>query len=575
MGDVFDAWDPSLQRPVAIKVLRAALKNRPLARDTELAGRFAREGAALARLDHPNIVAVYQSGVWEGQPFLAMARIDGGSLSARMDEWTQLGPAPIAAFVAKVAAAVQAAHDQGILHRDLKPSNILVDANGEPRVSDFGLAKFWTTDDLPAERPASLQSMVDTPTPSGQELTVTGVQPGTPSYMAPEQFDAAMGNIGPHTDVWALGVVLFELLTGERPFTGETYGELANRVCFGSLPSCRKFRSGVPRWLEAVVARCLAKPAAARYQSAGELAQALQAGLRLRRRQSWLIGTAALLGLVMCAGIVLGRWALTPGQDPTPEQVPEAPRPVAFSELPEVREALTRLSEGQEVILVDATHRAPHRWVFGPETGRMIEDESPYLTLLSKWTGQGAAEFLPNLPPGQYRIEAKIKHDSGGDFGRVGLYIGGRYWESGIGRHLGSVNVAFADVGPHVSTPGKTDTVPFQFSLTGEIRTQPRHSETFGTIGFPYLPAAAASQPPEFRSLSLIVTPSEVTGSWEGNRIGRMSREFAADILSRRLQSYPEAVPSNVAVEPFWGGVGLIVYNAVAHVEYFRIKPLK
>jgi hypothetical protein len=412
--------------------------------------------------------------------------------------------------------------------------------------------------------------MVDTPTPDGHALTVTGVQPGTPSYMAPEQFDPSIGKIGPHTDVWALGVVLFELLTGERPFKGETYGELTHQVCFGTLPSCRDFRSGVPRWLDAVVARCLAKPGAARYQSAGELSAELHAGLRRRRRQTWLIGSAALLALVMCAGIVLGRWALTP----------ETPQPVAFSEMLEVQEALTRLREGKEVTLVDGAHRAPHRWVFGPETGRMVDDDSPYLVLLSKWTGQGAVEFLPSLPPGKYQIDAKIRHDSGGDHGKVGLYIGGRYWESGIGRHLASINVAFADVGPHVSTPlrqpDKTNgTIPFQFSLTGEIRTQRRHSEVFGEIGLPYLSAAAAGKPPEFRSLSLIVTPTEVTGSWEGNRIGSLSRGSTANELTRCLQRYPELVPSSAPVEPFWGGVGLIVYNSVASVECFRITPLK
>src|SRR5262249_36600268 len=195
MGVVYRAWHLRLGRAVALKMLLAG----PCARPEELE-RFRREAQAVAALRHANIVQVYDVGDVEGRPFFTMEFVEGGNLAQQIQGVPQ--PArQAAALVATLADAVHAAHQSGIVHRDLKPGNILISRDGTPKVTDFGLARRLEGDG---------------------GLTLSGVPVGTPSYMAPEQARADKGAVGPATDVYALGAILYELLTGRPPFKADS-----------------------------------------------------------------------------------------------------------------------------------------------------------------------------------------------------------------------------------------------------------------------------------------------------------------------------------------------------------------
>jgi serine/threonine-protein kinase len=251
MGVVYRARHRTLHRFEAIKVVRAGRFAGP--RDLE---RFRFEAEATAGLDHPNIVSVYRVGEVDGLPFFAMKWVDGGDLTGRALA-LRADPAALAATLAKVARAVEHAHRRGILHRDLKPSNILLDATGEPHVTDFGLAK----------------QVADTNTPR-HGLTATGQAVGTPMYMAPEQARGAK-DLTTGVDVYGLGAILYELLTGRPPFTGMTMPEVIRRVANDPPAPPRALDPAIDKDLEAICLKCLEKSPADRYPSAEALADDL------------------------------------------------------------------------------------------------------------------------------------------------------------------------------------------------------------------------------------------------------------------------------------------------------------
>jgi tRNA A-37 threonylcarbamoyl transferase component Bud32 len=248
MGVVYKARHTALNRTVALKMILSG----QWAGDTEVR-RFKAEAEAAAALDHPGIVPVFEVGQHDGRHFLAMAFVDGPSLHARL----QSGPLPereAAHLVRQVADAVAAAHDRGIIHRDLKPHNILLGSDGRPRVTDFGLAK-----------------RLD----AGDELTNTGQVLGTPSYMSPEQAGGA-SDIGPATDVYSLGAVLYALLTGRPPFQAPTMFDTLLQVKDQEPAAPHTLNRRIDRDLETICLKCLEKPPGKRYASARDLADDLQ-----------------------------------------------------------------------------------------------------------------------------------------------------------------------------------------------------------------------------------------------------------------------------------------------------------
>lgn len=252
MGVVYCAQQPLPDRLVALKTMLRG----PYSSDSERT-RFRAEAESAARLEHPHIVPVYEVGELDGMPFFTMKLMDGGTLAQRLVD----GPLPareVAELLAPVCRAVDYAHRHGVLHRDLKPSNILFDLDGRPHVSDFGLAKRIEAD---------------------SSLTHTGALIGTPSYMSPEQAAGNRGRTGPASDVYSLGSVLYQMLTGRPPFQGATPVDTVLLLLEQDPPRPRQLNRKVDPDLELIALRCLQKPPELRYASASDLADDLEAFL--------------------------------------------------------------------------------------------------------------------------------------------------------------------------------------------------------------------------------------------------------------------------------------------------------
>jgi WD40 repeat protein len=247
MGVVYLARQIRLNRPCALKLIPAAEHAGPAA-----VARFLAEAAVVARLRHPNVVQVYGAGDHDGYPYLELEYVEGGSLAQALDgaPWS---PRRAAALVEGLARAMAEAHRLRVVHRDLKPANVLLAADGAPKVTDFGLAK----------------SLGDS------SLTRPGAILGTPGYMAPEQAEGGTGHVGPSADVYALGAILYELLTGRPPFRGETVLETLQHVRSAEPAPPSRLVPGMPRAVETVCLKCLEKDPQRRYAGATELADDL------------------------------------------------------------------------------------------------------------------------------------------------------------------------------------------------------------------------------------------------------------------------------------------------------------
>lgn len=248
MGEIFRATDTALGRAVAIKVL-----DDRYAQDFSVRERFTREALAVARLSgNPNIVTIYDVGEQGDRPFIVMEYLAGGSLEQRLRDEGVQQPAQALAWLEQAANALDAAHRNGIVHRDVKPANLLLDVHGRVHVADFGIASA-----------AGMQS-----------LTQTGTVLGTASYLSPEQ--ASGETTSAASDLYSLGVVAFELLTGRRPFEGETIAEEAAAHVNAEVPSVQTFNRRLPRELDAVFARALSKEPRRRFASGAEFVAALR-----------------------------------------------------------------------------------------------------------------------------------------------------------------------------------------------------------------------------------------------------------------------------------------------------------
>jgi serine/threonine protein kinase len=254
MGVVYDGEDLRLSRPVALKFLP-----QDLAGDPEAARRLEREAQTLAGLNHPNICTIYEVDDHEGTAFIAMERVDGLNLKLHMARRAPLQTEEVIDIALQVAAALQAAHAAGIVHRDIKPGNIIVGANGQVKVLDFGLARRFM--------------MPDTGELILGGSTIPGRPMGTANYMAPERI--LQLPLDPRSDLFSLGVVIYEMATGRLPFGGASPSDTINNVLEKDPVPLTSYSPDRPAQLEAVVNRLLAKVPERRYQSAAELREAL------------------------------------------------------------------------------------------------------------------------------------------------------------------------------------------------------------------------------------------------------------------------------------------------------------
>ena len=262
MGVVYLARNTRLGRLCALKMISAGEFANP-----EVAARFLAEATTVARLRHPHIVQIYHIGDHAGRPFFELEHVEGGSLAARLDG-TPWPPRDAARLTETLSIAMQEAHRGGIVHRDLKPGNILMTAEGNPKIADFGLAKLLG---------------------GGSDLTGIESILGTPSYMSPEQASGHAKEVGPSCDVYALGAILYELLTGRPPFKGANIFETVEQVKSTEPVAPSRLQPGLPRDLETICLTCLQKEPVRRYASAAALADDLQrylAGEPIHARRS-------------------------------------------------------------------------------------------------------------------------------------------------------------------------------------------------------------------------------------------------------------------------------------------------
>ena len=301
MGIVFKARQSSLKRIVAVKMIRTG----GLADAAEIA-RFRTEAQAAAQLQHPHIVAIHEIGEHGGRQYFSMDFVDGKNL-AQIAAGRPVPPQSAAEWLKAIAGAVQFAHQRGVLHRDLKPQNIMVDTEDRPRVTDFGIAKILGGDST---------------------LTRTDAVIGSPSYMSPEQARGRNDLVGPASDVYSLGAILYELLTGRPPFRGKSPVDTLSQVVNDEPPPPRSLNPDAPVDLESICLKCLEKNAARRYPSARELeadlgrfldgdpvlarpANALRRTMSWFRRHRWVASAAASVLILTLAGLAYGLWEQT------------------------------------------------------------------------------------------------------------------------------------------------------------------------------------------------------------------------------------------------------------------------
>jgi serine/threonine-protein kinase len=254
MATVYLAHDSDLQRPVAIKVLAQGLSG-----DGSFRDRFFREARLAARLSHPNVVQVFDAGEADGQPYIVMEYVPGETVADLLSRRRKLGPAEGVTVVADACDGLQHAHEHGLVHRDVKPQNLLVREDGCVKVADLGIAR----------------------APESTRLTQHGTILGTAAYLAPEQ--AAGEEVTAAADIYSLGAVLYELLTGRTPYEFSSLAELAAKQSSGEIVPPRDLDPAIPARFEAVLMRCLARDPSFRPSSAAELGAELRAALDDRR----------------------------------------------------------------------------------------------------------------------------------------------------------------------------------------------------------------------------------------------------------------------------------------------------
>jgi predicted Ser/Thr protein kinase len=525
IGVVYLARSVRLDRLVALKMLKAGAVAEPAERE-----RFRREGQAMARLEHPHVVPVYAAEEHAGRPFFTMKLLKGGNLAEYLPAMTA-DPRRAVAVLEKVARAVHYLHQQKILHRDLKPLNILLDEAGEPYVSDFGLAKFLEP---------------------GLEMTTPGAPLGTWPYMAPEQILGQHHLLGPATDVWALGVILYEVLTGRRPFAGEDRTDLIKQILSDPPAPLRSLRPELDEGLQGIVARCLQKEPAARYPSAGALADDLAAYLRGDRRVGRPRGLRRIWAVVMryrlqAAGLLLTALVAVALAQYGPFTDTGDPR----KPLPEPPTLTLLGPQGTP---------SPPRWLAGEKQTKAGPSADGPFSLHGP--GLALLELCESVPWPRFRLEAKIRHDESTS-GGVGVFFGYRKLRQGQQGYHSFGALEFADRGRF---QGRAS---LQLAQCPETLPEAVRQLSLGDF-VPPAPGRPENGPEgRWRELVLEVTPEAFRATWDGQVVA------AADVAAVRQRE--QLVPDWLAGD--WGhacqgGIGILVSRGRASFGHVTVRPL-
>lgn len=577
MGVVYLARDTRIDREVAIKVLLGGGFAGDLPRQ-----RLLSEATTVARLDHPNIVRLYEVGEFEDVPYLVLEYVCGETLRQRTLR-QQFTPTQAAGVVATLARAVEHAHANGVIHRDLKPQNVILASGPEdvlvPKLTDFGIAKRF-----------------------GEEsaLTGTGVLLGTPVYMAPEQATSRREAISPRTDVYSLGAILYELLTGRPPYPDEDPAQVALRVILETPSPPRSVRPTTPPGLEAICLKCMDKSSERRYPTALELAEDLERWLRGEvpsarppsrlKRIADRVGTRRFLS--SSAVISLGVTTVVLGVLLAFARPAEPPNPQAELE--------RRLASEKAVTMIGETGLPSwHRWALGPTS---LTTSGVYLdgTASFKSDEYSLLELVSDPMTDRYRLTAEVRDDTltdakaeSDELRTVGVYFGYRHAPlPGIGEVHRYMSVEFADrMLPKDLRPNR----PHQHRARVELRTIGRaienataglESHWFGAVRFDpadKTPRDNSEIPPwTWRTITVEVTPEGLEAYWGTKATGERFGQWSAAELHLWYRQWPPfsfPVPDGTPTPDVLGWVprsplGVYARGTAVSIRNVVVEPL-
>jgi serine/threonine protein kinase len=549
MGVVYKAWMVNLKRVVALKMTLAGAHAGP----AELA-RFRTEAEAMARLQHPNFAQIYGFGEHAGQPFIVMEFIDGGNLEEKLTRFMPAFSAREAALLAEtLARAVDFMHSRGFVHRALRPADVLLTTEGVPKIIDFGLAKL-----------VGREAPEEDPNPEGAII-------GVPSYMAPEQARGQADKIGPLVDIYALGGILYELLTGLPPFRGETGLDTLQMVLSCAPTNIRLLQPKVPRDLEAICAKCLRKEPGERYPRAAALAEDLHRFLRgqpvrarpagpVRRLRLW-IGRQPATASLAAALVLVVAGALALVAIPSEEFEPR-------TDLASPRES-GRLKAGHAVTLIGMT--GPPAWyaLLVSGTPVMVSTAPGDLFTLTTSYDFSLLELLPDPQQQRYRYSAEVRFNpSSPHFGAAGIFFAQSKRETAKGRVYSFCKLSLLhDLG------SRSDNL-VQFGIQAylePVRGQPSFNSHMVTLQR-HLPRAKAT---EWRRLAVEVRPELIRVWWDGRFLGQVSssalRKAAEQTFSLNATRFGQKLRANFTPRM---GLGLYIQGGSASFRNVTVESL-
>jgi eukaryotic-like serine/threonine-protein kinase len=556
MGIVYRAVHRATGRTVALKLINPSGARDPLTRN-----RFDREVRTLAALKHPNIVPVYDAGDWHGFPYCAMEFVPGGTLSEHLDR-VRADLRGAVRLMVKVARTVAAVHTAGVLHRDLKPLNILLGPNDEPMVADFGLVR-WSDDE--------------------SDLTSTGLPIGTRVYMAPEQTLGRRTDYTPACDIWALGVTLFEVFTGTRPFADDGSSNLYARIRSEEAPRIETRSPTVSAELVAVVQKCLEKRPEDRYATAAAVADDLERWLdgkpvlappvpeptaepeapvsplpskSSRRSRAFLVVTVAVVLALGAGAVIFRRGATDPGPVTNTKTLAERVAAGEKVKLTDEKGAPTvplTLAEGHEL---SEKPTGGYRGFFGP-----------------RWNFSIAA--LADEGWGQpIRVEGDIGmfFSTDGDT-KAGFYVGRRMWP---GTDPVYESIIYCGITPRFDS--KTNKMVLTFSNGVCLWPSAQGAaQDIGLSGEP-LPWSADEKAKGLRFTHVVidVRPNEIRMTGDGVPLKPVIEEYALRRLNLHAQRYPAMRQLTFTAPVFGTGIGVFCQNTecvVANLTVSKLDP--